>query len=408
MKKTRENKPHIGIFGRRNYGKSSLLNALADQDISIVSPVAGTTTDPVKKSVEIAGIGPSIIIDTAGMDDIGDLGTMRVAKSLDALKQIDLAVLLISNNTFDAPEKKLIDRFYEYGVPFFIIHNKADLHPLDPVLLKQLSEAYKTDVVDFTLVKSTGIQKIINLLVKHMPETAYTKPTLLGNLVSYGDVVMLVTPIDIEAPEGRLILPQVQAIRDVLDNDCIAVVVKEREVDVFLRKTGIEPALVVTDSSLFLKVEASIPKHIPLTGFSVLLAHFKGDFPVYLDGTLHIDKLKDGDRVLMLESCSHHVSCDDIGRVKIPRWISQFTGKKLEFDTIAGLNNLTRPVEDYALVIQCGGCVVTRKQLVNRLKPAKDAHIPITNYGLAIAYVQGVYNRVVAPFTRNFEGEDYL
>jgi [FeFe] hydrogenase H-cluster maturation GTPase HydF len=230
---------------------------------------------------------------------------------------------------------------------------------------------------------------------------------LVGDLIKQGDIVLLITPIDVEAPEGRLILPQVQVIRDVLDNDAVCIILKEREVDAFLRNTKIKPALAITDSQLFLKAAAMIPEDIPLTGFSVLLAHYKGRFHEYLKGTPKISELKDGDRILLLESCTHHVSCDDIGRVKIPRWISQFTGKNLQYDVVAGLSSLERPISDYALVIQCGGCMITRKQLFNRLKPAIDAGIPVTNYGMTIAYVQGVYQRAIAPFVKN-QKADYL
>jgi [FeFe] hydrogenase H-cluster maturation GTPase HydF len=222
---------------------------------------------------------------------------------------------------------------------------------------------------------------------------------LIGDLVSQGDIVMLITPVDVEAPEGRLILPQVQVIRDILDNDCTAIVLKEREVDAFLRHTGIKPKLVVTDSQVFLKADASIPRDIPLTSFSIVLARQKGDFEEYLRGTPKISELKDGDRILLLESCTHNVSCDDIGRVKIPRWLTNFTGKKLEFDNVAGLDAIPRPIEDYALVIQCGGCMVTHRQLVNRLREPKKHDIPITNYGMTIAYVHGIFDRATEPFT---------
>ncbi|MCG8410257.1 MAG: [FeFe] hydrogenase H-cluster maturation GTPase HydF, partial [Bacteroidales bacterium] len=213
---------------------------------------------------------------------------------------------------------------------------------------------------------------------------------------------------DIEAPEGRMILPQVQAIRDILDNDAVAIVVKEREVDAFLRKTQIKPALAITDSQIFLKADASIPKDIPLTGFSVVLARYKGDFNAYLQGTPKISELKDGDKVLLLESCTHHVSCDDIGRVKIPRWLSDFTGKNLHYEVVTGLDNVPGEITDYALVIQCGGCVITRRQLINRIQPAIKAGVPVTNYGMAIAYVQGIYERAIAPFTNQVSKEDYL
>ena len=219
---------------------------------------------------------------------------------------------------------------------------------------------------------------------------------------------MLITPIDIEAPEGRLILPQIQVIRDILDNDCVAIVAKEREIDSLLKRLNPRPALAITDSQVFLKADASVPKDIPLTSFSIILARHKGDFQNYLKGTPHLGKLKDGDRLLILESCTHHVSCDDIGRIKIPRWISNFSGKKLEFDVVAGLNKLPRDIHEYTMVIQCGGCMITRRQIINRLKPSVDAGIPVTNYGMAIAWVHGIYERAVAPFAKVSVSADYL
>lgn len=409
MSKGKDTKPHIGIFGRRNNGKSSLINALAGQELSIVSDVAGTTTDPVKKSMEIDGIGPVILIDTAGIDDTGDLGKMRVQRSREILKIIDLAILVITSGEFGPTEEELITEFSEQGVPYFIVHNKSDLFPLPEELKTLLQEKYPVPVLNFSTKVNPDISGIIAVLRRLIPETAYTAPSLLGDLISYGDVVLLITPIDIEAPEGRMILPQVQAIRDVLDHDGIAVVCKEREVDAFIRRMNPKPALVVTDSQVFLKADASVPAGIPLTSFSILLARQRGDFQNYLKGTPHISKLKDGDRILILESCTHHVSCDDIGRVKIPRWLGNFTGKNLEYEVVAGLNKLPRDIHDYAMVIQCGGCVITRKQIINRLKPAVDAGIPVTNYGMAIAWVHGIYQRAVAPFTGQESGKpDYL
>lgn len=409
MSKGKDTKPHIGIFGRRNNGKSSLINALAGQELSIVSDVAGTTTDPVKKSMEIDGIGPVILIDTAGIDDTGDLGKMRVQRSREILKIIDLAILVITSGEFGPTEEELITEFSEQGVPYFIVHNKSDLIPLPEELKTLLQEKYPVPVLNFSTKVNPDISGIIAVLRRLIPETAYTAPSLLGDLITYGDVVLLITPIDIEAPEGRMILPQVQAIRDVLDHDGIAVVCKEREVDAFIRRMNPKPALVITDSQVFLKADASVPAGIPLTSFSILLARQRGDFQNYLKGTPHISKLKDGDRILILESCTHHVSCDDIGRVKIPRWLGNFTGKNLEYEVVAGLNKLPRDIHDYAMVIQCGGCVITRKQIINRLKPAVDAGIPVTNYGMAIAWVHGIYQRAVAPFTGQESGKpDYL
>jgi [FeFe] hydrogenase H-cluster maturation GTPase HydF len=398
MDKGREHKPHIGIFGRRNFGKSSLINALTGQHVAIVSEQPGTTTDPVKKSIEIPGVGPVILIDTAGIDDVGALGKLRVQKAMEVLGMIDLALLVLNSNEAGEAEEKLIDHFYEAGIPYIFVHNMSDITPLDPVFAGTLAKKHPAPVVEFSSVNGTNLDKLIVAIQKAMPENAYRRQSLLGDLVKYGDVVLLITPVDTEAPEGRLILPQVQAIRDILDNDCVAIVLKERELDGFLRNTGIRPKLAVCDTSVILKADASVPRDIPLTGFSILLARYKGEFESYLKGTPAISRLQNGNRVLLLESCTHHVACDDIGRTKIPRWMSSFTGKQLNFEMVAGLNRLSRPVTDYALVVQCGGCMITRKQLVNRIKPAIDAGVPVTNYGMAIAFMQGVYERAIKPF----------
>ncbi|MFO7789354.1 MAG: [FeFe] hydrogenase H-cluster maturation GTPase HydF, partial [Bacteroidales bacterium] len=273
-----------------------------------------------------------------------------------------------------------------------------------------IKQKLSTVVLDYNCLNpGSSREKLLQKIRQAIPESAMSRPAFIGDVISYGDIVMLITPIDIEAPEGRMILPQVQAIRDIIDNDAIAVVLKEREVDVFLKTTGIKPALAITDSQIFLKADAMIPKDIPLTGFSIVLARYKGDFPAYLEGTPKISQLKDGDKVLLLESCTHQVSCDDIGRVKIPRWISDFTGKNLDFDVVAGMDNLPHKITDYALVIQCGGCIITRRQLINRIQPAIKAGVPVTNYGMAIAWVQGVYDRAVEVFVNNkSHQEDYL
>lgn len=406
MSKGKESKPHIGIYGRRNNGKSSLINMLAGQSVAIVSDFAGTTTDPVKKSFEITGFGPVILIDTAGIDDVGELGEKRIAKTLDTINHIDLAILVIANNIWGEFEEKLIDLFKKSDTPYIVVHNKCDVETLSPLLSAKLGE---TNTLNVSASQRIGYEALIDAIRNTIPESSYKTPTLLGDLVKYGDIVLLITPIDVEAPAGRLILPQVQTIRDALDNDAIAIVLKEREVDVFLRKTGIKPALAVTDSQIFTKADASIPKDIPLTSFSILLARLKGDFDSYIKGTPKIGELQNGDRVLLLESCTHHVSCDDIGRVKIPRWISNYTGKKIEYEVVAGLDKLPRNIKEYALVVQCGGCVITRKQLHSRLKPAIDAGIPVTNFGMTIAFVQGIFQRAVAPFIKLADrGEEYL
>lgn len=409
MAKGRESKPHIGIYGRRNCGKSSLINALAGQDIAIVSEHAGTTTDPVKKSFEITGYGPVIFVDTAGIDDTGDLGLKRVDRTLKTLDTIDLALLVVSGNEWGSFETDLIMTFTDKDIPFIIIHSKSDIEKPSEEFIARITSFTGIDLIEFSSLDKRNFDELIRSIKKTIPEHSFKTPFLLGDLIKYGDIVILITPIDVEAPEGRLILPQVQAIRDILDNDAVAIVLKEREVDAFLKKTGIRPALAITDSQVFVKADAAIPADIPLTSFSIMLARFKGDFENYLKGTPRISDLRDGDRVLILESCSHHVSCDDIGRVKIPRWLSGFTGKKLNFDVIAGLDPLTRPVTDYSLVVQCGGCMLTRKQLYNRLHQAVKAGIPVTNYGMTIAYVQGIYKRAITPFVKNpGDNEIYL
>ncbi len=406
VSKGRESKPHIGIYGRRNSGKSSLINCLTGQNIAIVSEHAGTTTDPVKKSFEITGFGPVILVDTAGIDDSGDLGNKRVERTVETLEIIDLALLIVTENSWGSFEDDLINKFNEHDLPYIIIHSKSDIQEPTPEFKGKVLSLTGAPFIEFSSTDKRNYEELITLIRNTIPEHSFKTPTLLGDLISYGDIVILITPIDIEAPAGRLILPQMQAIRDILDNEAVAIVLKEREVDAFLKKTGIKPALAITDSQVFVKADASIPGDIPLTSFSIMLARFKGDFDNYLKGTPKISDLKDGDRVLLLESCTHHVSCDDIGRTKIPRWITRFTGKKLEFDVVAGLDALSRPVTDYSLVVQCGGCMITRKQLHNRLQSAVKAGVPVTNYGMAIAYVQGIYDRAIAPFVKGGKNQN--
>lgn len=400
--KGRELKPHIGIFGRRNNGKSSLINALAGQDVAIVSAQPGTTTDPVRKSVEIFGIGPVILVDTAGIDDSGDLGELRIRKTLQVIKAIDLAIIVITDNSISQFENELIRQFGNYEVPYIFVHNKSDLVELSEETRKIVQKEFTTDITDFSTLNPANKEQLIGMIIRHMPETAYTSRSLLGGLLNRGDIVMLITPIDNEAPEGRMILPQVQAIRDVLDNDCINVVLKETEVEHFLKTTGIKPRLAITDSQMFGRIDKVIPRDIPLTGFSVLLARHKGPFDKYMEGTPKIDALKDGDRVLILESCTHQVNCDDIGRYKIPNWLSEYTGKKLEFDVVAGLDSFESDFSKYALIVQCGGCMITRKQVHSRLREAIEAGIPITNYGMAIAWTKGIYGRAIEPFVDRY------
>lgn len=389
-------KPHIGIFGRRNSGKSSLINLLTGQNIAIVSDTAGTTTDPVKKSIEIFGIGPCVLVDTAGIDDVGELGQQRVEKTMKVLEEIDCAILVITENNFGDPEKQLIARMKERAVPFFVIHNKSDQESLLAVVKAMIEQNYDTKVLNYSVEKDKDISPLIELLKKTIPESAYQKVSLLGGIIQPNEVVVLVCPVDSEAPEGRLILPQVMAIRDVLDNECICVVLKETHLQQYL-ETMPKPALIVTDSQVFGFVSKIVPTDIPLTSFSIVMARLRGDFDNYVKGTPYLSQLKDGDTVLLLESCTHHSTCEDIGRVKLPRMILKFTGKDIKFEYVAGLSPIANP-EKYAMAIQCGGCMSTRKQLLNRTNLFVNQGIPISNYGMALAYMNGIFDRVMEPF----------
>lgn len=368
----------IGIYGRTNSGKSSLINKLTGQTIAIVSEQAGTTTDPVKKSIEIFGIGPVVLIDTAGIDDTSELGKKRVEKTCQTLREIDCAILVVADNQFGQPEEQMIAQFNEYALPYIIVNNL-------------FNGVLKDNAINLNVLKDDP-QPVIDALKKAIPESAYKKTSMLGGLVKPNDVVVLVTPIDDEAPEGRLILPQVMAIRDALDNSCICVVLKETNLQQYF-DTMPRPNLVVTDSQVFGMVSKIVPDEVKLTSFSILLARLKGDYENYLKGTPYLSKLKDGDKILMLESCTHEISCGDIGRVKLPAMIRKFTGKQIEFDYVAGLAPIPN-IEQYAMAIQCGGCVATRKQLINRTNVAVKAGIPISNYGMAIAYMTGVFEKV--------------
>lgn len=399
--KGKDLKPHIGIFGRRNAGKSSFINTIVDQEVAIVSEHAGTTTDPVKKSIEIFGIGPSIIIDTAGIDDEGDLGRKRVRKSMQVLDSIDLAILLITHNNFNGYETELIESFNNKDIPFILVHNKNDIEELSEETFESIRSVTDAPILDYSTILKNNTDEIIETITRTIPESAYQFESLFGGLLEKDDIVLLITPIDSEAPEGRMILPQVMAIRDVLDNDCISIVVKETEVANFLKNTGIRPKLAVTDSQVFHYVKEVIPEDIMLTSFSIVFARYRGEFKKYLEGTRSVEKLKNGDKVLILESCTHRVSCDDIGRYKLPAWISEYTGKELEYNVVGGFNEIDEPIESYSLVIQCGGCVATKRQLSERLRPAIESGVPVSNYGMMIAYVNGIFERATMPFIRD-------
>ena len=367
---------HIGIFGRINTGKSSLINMLTGQNISIVSDRKGTTTDPVKKSVEIPGVGPAILIDTAGIDDLSEIGLLKINKSKEVIRSVDCAILAIAGNQFGDYEVRLIDLFKKYDVPYIIVHNKNDLSKIAAITKNAIRWHTKAEIIDVSTYQPEDKEVLISALKRIIPKTIYQQNTLLGDLVKPKDIVLLIVAIDSEAPAGRLILPQNQTIRDVIDNDCMAIVIKEPELDDFL-KLGITPAIIVTDSQIFDKVVDKIPESIPLTGFSILFARLKGDFASYLHGTNYISKLEDEDNILILENCTHQSSCDDIGRVKIPKLLQDHTGKKLNFKIVSGLSELPENRSDFAMVIQCGGCMATRKQIHNRIQPFINAGVPV-------------------------------
>lgn len=385
----------IGIFGRRNQGKSSLINAIAGQNIAIVSDIAGTTTDPVKKTIEIFGIGPAVLVDTAGIDDHGELGMKRKKKTEEVLNIIDVAVLVISHNLFSKEDEDLLSAFHQQNIPFVVVHNKADMEPLQPELKKQLS-MLNVPVLECSAEKNSGIQQLVDALVKITPPSAYQKDSLIGDLVQPRDLVVLVMPQDDEAPEGRLILPQVQVIRDLLDHHAIPVALQPEELTHFLSITT--PKLVITDSQAFAAVSQNTPANIPLTSFSIILVRAKGFFHEFLKGTKVIDSLQDNDKILILESCTHITSCEDIGRHKIPQLLLKVTKKRLQFDFISALDPLPDNLSQYALAIQCGGCMVTKRQLQSRMNQLIGRSVPVSNYGLTLAYLTGIFDRVTQIF----------
>ncbi|MDL2252338.1 [FeFe] hydrogenase H-cluster maturation GTPase HydF [Odoribacter sp. OttesenSCG-928-J03] len=388
-------KRYISLIGRRNVGKSSIINMLTGQNTAIVSDTPGTTTDPVKKSYEIPGFASVVFTDTAGIDDEGELGLQRIEKTRQAIMQSDLALLVITENRFGKEEEELCDYMKAGELPFIIVHNKSDIQPLSAELKAQWERKYHTRVLDVSTLVNPDASVIIEA-IKLLPLKT-VRSTLIGDLMNPGDFILLVTPIDSEAPTGRLILPQVQTTRDILDNHGIVLTMQPEEITGFLNKTGVNPQLVITDSQVFKEVADNIPANTPLTSFSIILARQKGNFKKYVEGTRYIDQLKDGDSVLILESCSHHVSCEDIGRHKLPKLLSKYTGKHLNFDFIAGLDSIDTSVP-YAMVIQCGGCMITERQLKNRITPFIQAGVPVSNYGMAIAYANGIFERSIRVF----------
>ena len=395
---------HIGIFGKRNVGKSSLINILLGQEVAIVSDTPGTTTDPVKKRMEIPDIGPVQLIDTAGFDDGGEVGLKRVEKTMKVIEEIDMALLVFSGNVFGKEEKDVLARLKEFDVPVVVVHNQSDITPLDCGVAGDLNNMYDCDVVEFSCKMPSpeeqreAVDMLMAFIVKGLLLSGGER-TIMEGLVEPGDNFVLVCPIDSEAPAGRLILPQVMAIRDVLDNGGIATVLQPEQLEGYL-VTKAPVKMVVTDSQAFRQVSQIVPENIPLTSFSVLMARAKGPFEEYMKGVKAIETLKDGDKVLVLESCTHHTSCDDIGRVKIPAMLQKKCGCKLQFTFISGLDQLPphEQLSDYALALQCGGCMVTRRQLANRIRRVVAAGVPVTNYGMCIAYVTGIFHRATALF----------
>lgn len=387
---------HIGIFGKRNVGKSSILNVLVNQDISIVSETAGTTTDPVEKSMELLPLGPVLFVDTAGIDDEGALGTKRVEKTKKVIDRIDLAIIMCDYNGFDEFEELLINEFQTRKTSFIIAINKTDEGEISSDLLTDLQK-YNVEIVKTSAILNKGIDDLKQAIIRNVPEELLSQTSIASDLVPAGETAVLVVPIDLEAPKGRLILPQVQTIRDLLDNDSIAIVTKERELRRTLDNLKNPPALVVTDSQAFLKVSADVPRNIKLTSFSILFARLKGDLNEFVKGAMAIENLKFGDKILICESCTHHAIGDDIGRVKIPRWIKQYTGKKLVFEHYAG-HDFPKDIEQYSLIIHCGACMTNRREILSRILKAKQANVPITNYGLTIAYSLGIFERALQPF----------
>jgi len=392
---------HIGIFGRRNVGKSSLLNAITRQQVSIVSEFAGTTTDPVEKPMELLPVGPVLFIDTAGIDDVGALGALRVEKTRQVFERTDLAVLVAQAGQWEAFEEGILAEVVQRGIPLIVVFNKMDIGRPDQKIVDELRNR-KIPVVHTEALSGQGILDFRQAILDSVPDEFVNNPAILGDLVGPDEMAVLVVPIDKEAPKGRLILPQVQSIRDLLDSDAYCLVVKERELRSALQRLNRPPKLVVTDSQAFLKVAADTPREVPLTSFSILFARFRGDLLSQVLGTMAVETLKTGDKVLIAEACSHHPIGEDIGRVKIPRWLSQYVGGKLEFEHVQG-HDFPRDIRQYKLIIHCGACVANRREMLNRILRCRQEGVPITNYGLVIAYSLGIFDRALEPFPAALE-----
>jgi [FeFe] hydrogenase H-cluster maturation GTPase HydF len=392
---------HIGLFGRRNVGKSSLLNAITRQQVSIVSAVAGTTTDPVEKPMELLPLGPVLFVDTAGIDDEGALGEMRMQRTRAALDRVDLGVVVTEAGAWGRFEEGLVGELRQRKVPVVIAVNKIDARPLsgeERASLQPLGDA----LVTLSALTGEGVGDVREALLRLAPSDFFDNRRLVADLVPPGEVAVLVVPIDKEAPKGRLILPQVMAIRDLLDGERLAFVTQDRELTRALAGLAKPPALVVTDSQAFLKVAGDVPAGVPMTSFSILMARFQGDLDEQVRGTMAIERLGPGDRVLIAETCTHHPIGDDIGRVKIPRWLTQYVGATLEFVHVQGRDFPADP-SPYQLVVHCGNCTGNRREMLSRIHRCREAGVPITNYGLTIAYSLGIFERALAPFPAALE-----
>lgn len=389
---------HIGFFGRRNAGKSSVLNAVTGQDLAVVSDVKGTTTDPVQKSMELLPLGPVVVIDTPGIDDEGELGALRVKKSYQVLNKSDAAVLVVDASLGLCEEDfAFIEHIQKKQIPYAVAFNKSDLAP-SASLAKDL-QYLKEHQIDFVSVSTADLSGIDTLKEKiaTLAKTEDTKLRIVADLIHPSDFVVLVVPIDKAAPKGRLILPQQQTIRDILEADATAIVVKEYELRDTLAHLGKKPRLVITDSQVFTKVSADTPADIMLTSFSILFARYKGNLPALIKGVTALEQIEDGDKILVSEGCTHHRQCDDIGSVKLPRWIRQYTGKEPEFVFSSG-TEFPADLSPYKMIVHCGGCMLNEREMKYRLACAKDQNIPMTNYGILIAYIQGILKRSVEPF----------
>ncbi len=394
------NRLHIALMGRTNVGKSSLLNLMLGQDMAITSPIAGTTTDIVEKAMELLPLGPVLFLDTAGLDDISELSSARLKKTVKVLDRADVIILITEADIWTDFEEAVLTEAQNRKIPVLIVINKIDLREPSPdhlIFLRSKSGWILTVSCSDETKRQNYLEALKQQLLEVAPADFVETPSLIGDLLPPGGLAVLVVPIDLEAPKGRLILPQVQTIRDALDNDAAALVVKERELAAALTNLKSPPAIVVTDSQAILKVTADVPKDIPVTTFSILFARQKSDLAVMARGAAAIDSLQPGDRVLIAEACSHHALEDDIGRVKIPRWLRQYVGGDLQIDTSTG-RDYPDDLKKYKLILHCGACMMNRREMLTRLRKAQEAGVPITNYGVAISFLQGVIKRSLAPF----------